>query len=105
LVYGILIFIDQYNPQLVSPHFKQSLTFHQLQTFEECIVLISSLHSFRYGVNRLLLQNIKEENQYIGIADKLKNLVFFGQFPHDKMLPKKIKEKLRGSYYLTSSND
>jgi hypothetical protein len=83
VLYDMLKFIQKYNPEVSSPHFKESLIFKQLQTFEELIRFISSLHHFRYVVFKLLFQNLRKED-YQSFSEK-------------------IQETIKGSYYLTDS--
>jgi hypothetical protein len=94
LIYDVLMFIQHYKPQVISPHFEESLTFQQLQTFKGVILLISSLFTFRYGIHRSLLLNLKEKGAFSSLSA---SFILSGVFSQNKIMPEKIKEQLRGS--------
>jgi hypothetical protein len=103
VLYDMLRFIYQNNPEVTSSHFKKSLAFQHFQAFEECIGFISTLHNYEYVVSTLILKNIQSNhsrNKYIGYQSKEKYIYF--RFSQYQNLPDEMKQKLKGSYYLAN---
>jgi hypothetical protein len=103
VVYDMLKFIQRYNPEVISPQFKNSLLFPQLRAFEESVRLISSLHHLIYDASWLLFLNIKEKPS--GVRNFFDKVISIFDEAERRELPKEIKEALNGSRYLTDANE
>ncbi|KAA1123625.1 hypothetical protein PGTUg99_021668 [Puccinia graminis f. sp. tritici] len=106
LLYDMVKFLHRYHPEVVSNELKESaITFHQLRAFEESVGLISTLNHFLYEQSYLFFLNLKEEPKDISLWNRFKKWVLNDQTNYQAVkLPAQLKEKLKGSSYLTDSN-
>ncbi|KAA1069072.1 hypothetical protein PGT21_010799 [Puccinia graminis f. sp. tritici] len=106
LLYDMSKFLHRYHPEVVSNELKESaITFHQLRAFEESVGLISTLNHFLYEQSYLFFLNLKEEPKDISLWNRFKRWVLNDQTNYQAVkLPEQLKEKLKGSSYLTDSN-
>jgi hypothetical protein len=106
LLYDMIKFIQKYHPEEISNVVvKESITFHQLRAFEESVGLISTLNHFLYEQSYQFFLNLKEEPKDISLFNRFKKWVLNDQTNHQLIkFPEQLKEKLKGSNYLTDSN-
>ncbi|KAA1069068.1 hypothetical protein PGT21_010733 [Puccinia graminis f. sp. tritici] len=105
LMYDMIKFILREYPEVISKEFKESITFHKLCAFQESVGLISSLNHFMYEQSYLFFLNLKEEPKVITLWNKFNEWGLNDQTEKQVKITEQLKEKLKGSSYLTDSNN